>query len=75
MDDFYDRRDGSGGGFMVGLFTGALLGAGLGLLLRAENGLRAAAAVEDARWRSGGYGRSRLPPRSGHGQRSGRPRP
>jgi gas vesicle protein len=38
MDDFYDRQESSGGGFMAGLFTGALLGAGLGLLLAPKAG-------------------------------------
>jgi len=39
MSNYYDRPDSSGGGnFMIGLFTGALLGAGLGLLLAPKTG-------------------------------------
>jgi gas vesicle protein len=40
MADSYDRYDneGSGGGFMMGLLTGTVLGAGLGMLLAPKAG-------------------------------------
>jgi gas vesicle protein len=40
MADSYDRyeSDGSGGGFMMGLLTGTVLGAGLGMLLAPKAG-------------------------------------
>jgi gas vesicle protein len=38
MSNYYDRPDSGGGNFMIGLFTGALLGAGLGLLLAPKTG-------------------------------------
>lgn len=40
MADNYDRYDesGSGGGFMMGLLTGTVLGAGLGMLLAPKAG-------------------------------------
>ena len=34
----YQTTESSGGGFMVGLFTGALIGAGIGLLLAPKSG-------------------------------------
>jgi gas vesicle protein len=34
----YQNADSNGGGFMVGLFTGALIGAGIGLLLAPKSG-------------------------------------
>jgi hypothetical protein len=43
MADNYDRyeNEGGGGSFMMGLLTGTVLGAGLGMLLGAEGRLRA----------------------------------
>ena len=40
MEDSYDRYDneGGGGGFMMGLITGTVLGAGLGMLLAPKAG-------------------------------------
>jgi len=40
MADSYDRYDseGGGGGFMMGLLTGTVLGAGLGMLLAPKAG-------------------------------------
>ena len=40
MADSYDRyeNEGSGGGFMMGLLTGTVLGAGLGMLLAPKAG-------------------------------------
>ncbi len=38
MTDSYDRPEGNGNSFMMGLFTGTLLGAGLGLLLAPKSG-------------------------------------
>ncbi len=41
MADGYDRYDeegGGGGGFMMGLLTGTVLGAGLGMLLAPKSG-------------------------------------
>jgi len=38
MADFYDRAEDRNGSFMLGLITGAVLGAGLGLLLAPKSG-------------------------------------
>src|SRR5919106_5826186 len=52
MADSYDRYDseGSGGGFMMGLLTGTVLGAGLGMLLAPKAGTELRGAIgEQAR--------------------------
>jgi gas vesicle protein len=52
MADSYDRYDseGSGGGFMMGLLTGTVLGAGLGMLLAPKAGSELRGAIgEQAR--------------------------
>ncbi len=52
MADNYDRyeNEGSGGGFMMGLLTGAVLGAGLGILLAPKAGSELRGAIgEQAR--------------------------
>src|SRR5215217_1612689 len=52
MADSYDRYDneGSGGGFMMGLLTGTVLGAGLGMLLAPKEGSELRGAIgEQAR--------------------------
>jgi gas vesicle protein len=52
MADTYDRYDneGSGGGFMMGLLTGTVLGAGLGMLLAPKSGSELRGAIgEQAR--------------------------
>lgn len=38
MTDFYERTETNGGSFIMGLLTGAVLGAGLGLLLAPKSG-------------------------------------
>jgi gas vesicle protein len=47
MADSYDRYDneGSGGGFMMGLLTGTVLGAGLGMLLAPKAGAELRGAI------------------------------
>jgi gas vesicle protein len=47
MADSYDRYDneGSGGGFMMGLLTGTVLGAGLGMLLAPKAGSELRGAI------------------------------
>ena len=56
MADSYDRYDseGSGGGFMMGLLTGTVLGAGLGMLLAPKAGaeLRGAIGEQARAWGS-----------------------
>jgi gas vesicle protein len=49
MADSYDRYDneGSGGGFMMGLLTGTVLGAGLGMLLAPKAGSELRGAIGD----------------------------
>jgi len=49
MADSYDRYDneGSGGGFMMGLLTGTVLGAGLGMLLAPKAGSELRGALGD----------------------------
>jgi gas vesicle protein len=49
MRDYQNDSNG-GGGFMVGLFTGALIGAGLGLLLAPKAG----AQLRDELWNKAG---------------------
>ena len=52
MADSYDRyeNEGSGGGFMMGLLTGTVLGAGLGMLLAPKAGSELRGAIgEQAR--------------------------
>jgi gas vesicle protein len=52
MADTYDRYDNesSGGGFMMGLLTGTVLGAGLGMLLAPKSGSELRGAIgEQAR--------------------------
>jgi gas vesicle protein len=52
MADSYDRYDneGNGGGFMMGLLTGTVLGAGLGMLLAPKAGSELRGAIgEQAR--------------------------
>ena len=54
MADSYDRyeNEGSGGGFMMGLLTGTVLGAGLGMLLAPKAGaeLRGALGEQARNW-------------------------
>jgi gas vesicle protein len=54
MADSYDRYDGegTGGGFMMGLLTGTVLGAGLGMLLAPKAGseLRGAIGEQARNW-------------------------
>jgi gas vesicle protein len=54
MADSYDRyeSDGNGGGFMMGLLTGTVLGAGLGMLLAPKAGaeLRGAIGEQARNW-------------------------
>ena len=54
MADSFDRYDneGSGGGFMMGLLTGTVLGAGLGMLLAPKAGseLRGAIGEQARSW-------------------------
>ena len=54
MADSYDRYDNesSGGGFMMGLLTGTVLGAGLGMLLAPKAGseLRGAIGEQARNW-------------------------
>jgi len=47
MADTYDRfeNEGSGGGFMMGLLTGTVLGAGLGMLLAPKAGSELRGAI------------------------------
>jgi gas vesicle protein len=56
MADSYDRyeNEGSGGGFMMGLLTGTVLGAGLGMLLAPKAGaeLRGAIGEQARNWGS-----------------------
>jgi len=56
MADSYDRYDneGGGGGFMMGLLTGTVLGAGLGMLLAPKAGaeLRGAIGEQARNWGS-----------------------
>jgi gas vesicle protein len=56
MADSYDRyeNEGSGGGFMMGLLTGTVLGAGLGMLLAPKAGseLRGAIGEQARNWSS-----------------------
>ena len=49
MADSYDRYDneGGGGGFMMGLLTGTVLGAGLGMLLAPKAGSELRGAIGD----------------------------
>src|SRR5882672_9513925 len=49
MADTYDRyeNEGSGGGFMMGLLTGTVLGAGLGMLLAPKAGSDLRGAIGD----------------------------
>ena len=52
MADSYDRyeNEGGGGGFMIGLLTGTVLGAGLGMLLAPKAGSEIRGAIgEQAR--------------------------
>jgi gas vesicle protein len=49
MADSYDRyeNEGSGGGFMMGLLTGTVLGAGLGMLLAPKAGSELRGAISE----------------------------
>lgn len=49
MSDSYDRYEGesNGGGFMMGLLTGTVLGAGLGILLAPKAGSDLRGAIGD----------------------------
>jgi len=49
MADSYDRfeSEGSGGGFMMGLLTGTVLGAGLGMLLAPKAGSQLRGAINE----------------------------
>src|SRR4051812_660044 len=49
MADSYDRyeNEGSGGGFMMGLLTGTVLGAGLGMLLAPKAGSELRGAINE----------------------------
>ena len=78
MADGYDRFDNEGGGggsFVMGLLTGTVLGAGLGMLFAPKAGCRAAQPARRAGRQPRQHGVGRLSQRERDGRRVGREGP